>query len=79
MDSVRIYLQQGAYREALYLLSTIEVHDALWYYYSAYANYFSGNRVTALEHAERACKYDPHNLRRAGLLLSALDLLVLRG
>ncbi|MBQ7223344.1 MAG: DnaJ domain-containing protein [Erysipelotrichaceae bacterium] len=61
MDSVRLYLQQGAYREALYLLSTIEVHDALWYYYSAYANYFSGNRVTALEHAERACKYDPHN------------------
>ena len=61
LDSVRLYLQNGAYKEALYVLSTIEVKSAEWYYYSAYANYYLGNRVTALQHAEMACKYDPNN------------------
>lgn len=68
LDLVRNYLQNGAYKEALNLLSTIEVHDAVWYYYSAYANYYLGNRVTALEHAEMAHKYDPGNYAYQELL-----------
>lgn len=68
LDSVRAYLQNGAYREALHVLSTIEVKSAEWYYYSAYANYHLGNRVTALEHAEKACSYDPNNPEYLNLL-----------
>ena len=68
LDSVRIYLHNGAYKEALHVLSTIEVKSAEWYYYSAYANYHLGNRVTALEHAEKACSYDPNNPEYLNLL-----------
>ena len=64
MDSVRIYLQSGAYKEAQYLLSTIEVKDAQWYYYSAYANYYTGNRVTALD-----CARLLENIERDGVTL----------
>ncbi len=68
LDSVRLYLQNGAYKEALYVLSTIEVKTAEWYYYSAYANYYLSNRVTALQHAEQACKLEPDNPQYLNLL-----------
>ncbi len=61
LDSARMYINNGAFQEALYVLSTIEVRTAEWYYLSAYANYYTNNRVTALEHAQKACQYDPDN------------------
>lgn len=61
LDSARLYLQHGAYQEALHVLSEIKVHDAEWYYLSAYANFYTGNRVTALDHAQRACQMEPDN------------------
>ena len=44
LDTARHYLNNGLYAEALHVLSEIEVHNAEWYYYSAYANYHMGNR-----------------------------------
>lgn len=61
LDRIRMMLSQGQYRTALDALAKVSVHDAEWYYLSAYANYYMGNRVTALEHAEKACKYEPYN------------------
>lgn len=61
IDAVKIFLNQGYFRQAYQLLQRIETRDSEWYYLSSLANYYLGNRVTALEHAERACKYDPNN------------------
>jgi len=68
LDSARVYLQNGMYAEALNVLNSIEVRTAEWYYYSAYANYFMGNRVTAMEHAEMAVKFEPSNSAYVSLL-----------
>ncbi len=61
LDVAYRYLQAGQYDQALYVLSTIEVKNARWYYISALANYYKGNKVTALEHIETAVKYEPDN------------------
>ena len=68
LDSARIYINNGAYNEALHVLSGIEVRTAEWYYLSALANYYLNNRVTALEHAQKACQYDPDNSEYKTLL-----------
>ena len=62
MDSVRTYLSAGHYEEALHILSTIQNRNAEWYYYSALGNYGLGNKVTALEHAQKAVQLDPGNV-----------------
>ena len=35
--------------------------DGRWYYLSSVANFYLGNKVTALEHARRAVEIDPGN------------------
>lgn len=61
MESVRVLLNNGRYRQALSLLSFIGTRDARWHYFSAIANYGVGNRVTALNHSKIAFDEDPAN------------------
>ena len=67
-DNVRLYIQNGQYRTALNILAGIEYRNAEWYYLSAYANYMLNNRVTALEHAQQACKLEPDNISYQNLM-----------
>ena len=57
------YIRNGMYREAINALSGVPVseRDGKWYYLSAGANMYMGNKVTALEHAKRAVEIDPGN------------------
>lgn len=57
------YIRTRHFNEALTALSQIPVADrgARWYYLSALANYGLGNRIAAMEHAERAVEMDPNN------------------
>jgi molecular chaperone DnaJ len=57
----RMLVENGRYRDALLVLSKISGHTGEWYFYSALANAGSGNRVTALSHAEEAVKMEPGN------------------
>lgn len=61
--AARNYIRNGMYREALTALSGVPQNerDARWYYLSAVANMYMGNKVTALEHAKRAQQLDPDN------------------
>ena len=49
-DTVRHYIRNHCYEEALHVLSTISSKNAEWYFLSAIANYNTGNQVTALSH-----------------------------
>lgn len=57
------FIRNGMYREALNALSGVaeEERDARWYYLSAGANMYLGNKVAALEHAKRAVNLEPSN------------------
>lgn len=57
------YIRNGMYREAVTALSGVPVseRDGKWYYLSAGANMYMGNKVLALEHAKRAVEIDPGN------------------
>ncbi|MDO4377634.1 MAG: DnaJ domain-containing protein [Erysipelotrichia bacterium] len=55
------FIQVGEYQQAINVLNSIEVKNARWYYLSSLANYYSGNKVTALEHIEKACQFEPDN------------------
>ncbi len=70
MTAVCNFLTYGRYREALTALSGIPAAErtARWYYYSAMANQGLGNRMEALQNAERACRMDPGNEEYALLL-----------
>ena len=68
LDNIRMMLSMGQYQQAMAALQNVEVRNAEWYFLSAYANYYMGNRVTALEHAEKACMYDPENSEYQSLL-----------
>ncbi len=61
LDIAYHYIQAGQYQQALNVLNNIEVKNAQWYYCSALAHYYTGNKVTALEHIEKACQYEPNN------------------
>lgn len=61
MQAAANYIRAGYYKEALQVLSQITNRDARWYYYSAVANFCSGNNVTAMEHIDRAIVMDPGN------------------
>jgi len=67
--AARNYVNAGHYQEALHVLSTMEKRDADWYYLSALANYGAGNRVAALQHAQRAVQMDPEDPEYQQLLL----------
>lgn len=62
------YINNGYYNEALNVLQTIKERNAMWYYYSAYANLGLRNNVTALEHAKMAVQLEPSNLDYQNLL-----------
>lgn len=59
--AARSYINAGYFDEALYVLSQIRERTALWYYYSAAAHAGKGDRVTALDHAQKAANMDPGN------------------
>ncbi len=61
--AARNYIATGHYAEALNALSGVPESErtGAWYYCSAAANYQMGNRIAALEHAERACAMEPDN------------------
>ncbi|MBQ6365477.1 MAG: J domain-containing protein [Oscillospiraceae bacterium] len=57
------YIRNGMYREALNCLNGVPMteRDARWYYLSAGANMYLGNRVEAMKCAQRACEIEPEN------------------
>ena len=59
--AARNFMRNGMYREALNALSGVpqEERDGKWYYLSAGANMYMGNKVAALEHAKRAVSLEP--------------------
>ena len=59
--TVRQYLAMHQYAQALYFLSTVQERTAEWYFYSAVANAGIGNRIVALDHAQKAVAMDPSN------------------
>lgn len=63
MKAVYNFLSYGRYQEALNALSGIPESErgARYYYYSALAHRGLGNRMLAMEHAERAVKMEPDN------------------
>ena len=66
-DTIRLraaanYISSRHYREALNVLSSISVHSAQWYYYSAIANNGLGNNVIAKQHAQQAANMEPGNM-----------------
>ena len=62
------FIQVGMYQEALRVLSEIQDRTAEWYYLSSIANYYTGNRITALNYAKIAVQMEPNNFRYQELL-----------
>ena len=58
MTAVYNHIQHQQYSAAISILNESSVRDGEWYYYSALANSGMGNRVTALNHAREAVRYD---------------------
>lgn len=67
-DTVRHYIRNHCYEEALHVLSTISSKNAEWYFLSAIANYNTGNQVTALSHIKTAVQMEPNNAQYRQLL-----------
>lgn len=61
LQAARHYIQIGYYQQALVALNSAQTRDAEWYYLSAIANNNLGNRITALEHIQRAVSMQPSN------------------
>ena len=57
------YIRNGRYNEALTALSQVPLaeRDGRWYYLSAVANMYLGNKINALEDAKRAVEINPDN------------------
>ena len=55
------FIQTGMYREALRVLSEVQDKTAEWYYLSSIANYYTNNKITALNHARTAMQMVPDN------------------
>lgn len=64
------FIRNGLYKEALNALSGVpeQERDGKWYYLSAGANMYLGNKVAALEHAKRAVELEPNSLEYRRLL-----------
>ena len=62
LQAARHYIQIGYYQQALVALNGAQTRDAEWYYLSAIANNNLGNRITALEHIQRAVSMQPNNM-----------------
>lgn len=70
LRSAASYIQGGYYREGLNVLNEIpgDKRRGAWYYYSAFANYRTGNNALAREHAKIACEFEPNNFQYRQLL-----------
>ena len=68
LRSAANYIQNGYYREGLNVLEQVQDRNGQWYYYSAIANYKTGNNAIALDHARTACALEPNNFYYANLL-----------
>lgn len=57
------YIRNGMYKEALNALSGVPAaeRDGKWYYLSAGANMYMGNKIAALEAAKKAVEIEPGN------------------
>ena len=57
------YIRNGMYREALNALSGVPMseRDGKWYYLSAGANMYMGNKIAALDAAKKAVEIEPGN------------------
>ena len=69
-STVEHFVLARDYESALHLLSEMPQarRTAEWYYWSAEANYGAGSRMTALDHARRACAMEPDNAAFSELL-----------
>ena len=56
-------MRAGHFKEAFTALSSVPAseRDARWYYLAAIANSGMGNRITAIEYAQRAASMEPGN------------------
>lgn len=62
LNSVRTFIENGSYDDAINLLNSMDKRNAEWYNLSAVANHAVGNSITALKHARQAVGMDPNNL-----------------
>ncbi len=60
-DVAENFIRNFQYQQALNVLKDIPVKNARWYYLSAVAHYNVGNTITATEHIEKACQFEPSN------------------
>lgn len=61
MQAAANYINSGHYQEAINVLNSVTDRNAMWYYYSAIANYGLGNNVKAAEYAKKASSMEPDN------------------
>ena len=68
--AARTYIRSGMYKEAVTALSGVPTseRDGKWYYLHAMANFYMGNRVAALDSAQKAVNIDPGNEEYRNLL-----------
>lgn len=68
--AARNYIRNGAYKEALNALDQVpeRERDGRWYYLHACASMYAGNRINAMNSAQRACEIDPGNEEYQSLL-----------
>lgn len=66
------YIQGGFYREGINVLEQIDKSKrrGAWHYYSAFANYRTGNNAIGVEHAKIACAFEPNNFMYRRLLMA---------
>lgn len=57
------YVQNGHYREAMNVLSSLKQRNGQWYYLSAMANMGMGNNVNALDDIREAVRMEPENIQ----------------
>lgn len=62
MQAAENYIRNRHFKEALNVLSDIDLHNARWYYLSAMANAGQGNNVLAKDHARKAASMEPDNM-----------------
>ena len=72
--AARNYIRNGMYKEALNALSGVPLseRDGRWYYLTAAANMYLGNKVAALDAAQKAVQIEPDN-QEYQLLLQQLQ------
>ncbi len=69
-QAARNYIRNGLYKEALNALEGVPIpeRDGRWYFLTATANMYAGNKVAALDAARRATEIDPSNAEYRRLL-----------